>query len=147
MKKRYGVIETRKIIDLGSTWARAAVHKATWISITYARVSSGQRCQLNRNGTLMNKSLPVIRYERGYPLLACHVSGFLCLAAAQEIIIGCGSSSSGSTTMPKWDIIPRTRRGTPRRTANFQGSSWNCSGNLRVAWHARFQVTHPRQSI
>lgn len=66
----------------------------------------------------MNKSLPVIRYERGYPLLACHVSGFLCLAAAQKIIIGCGSSGTRRTTMPKWDIIPRTRRGTPRRTAN-----------------------------
>lgn len=53
---------------------------------------------------LMNKSLPIIRYGRRHPLLACHVSGFLRLAAAQKIIIGRGR------TTPKQDIIPWTRQ-------------------------------------
>lgn len=69
----------------------------------------GQRCQLNRNGTLMNKSLPVIRVRTRRPLLVRHVSGFLCLAAAQRIIIGRGSGRARGGRTAR-DIIPRTRQ-------------------------------------
>lgn len=146
-KKKDTVIEEENNGSIGSSRSRSTKRRGC-PSLT-PRVSSGQGCQLNRNGTLMNKSLPVIRHEpRGYPLLVCHVSGFLCLAAAQKIIIGSGSSAARGERRRRSGILSHGRAeehldGRP----TLQGCSRNYSGNLRVVRHrtARFEVTHPRQ--
>jgi len=82
------------------------------VSITYGTVGSKVSIKQKWHA---NEQKPT-RVRTRHPLLVRHVSGFLCLAAAQRIIIGRGSRSARWTMLER-DIIPRTRQEMSRRTA------------------------------
>ncbi|KAM0734384.1 hypothetical protein ACS0PU_011855 [Formica fusca] len=68
----------------------------------------------------MNKSLPVIRYERGVSIISVSRKWFSLPGSCPEDNNWLREQRrhEENDDAEEWDIIPRTRRGTPRRTAN-----------------------------
>jgi hypothetical protein len=98
-----------------------STHKVRRVSITYG--VAGSKVSIKQKWHA-NEQKPT-RVRTRHPLLVRHVSGFLCLTAAQKIIIGRGSRSAW-WTMPERDIIPRMRQerlgGRPRFSELFRKS-------------------------